>query len=261
MKLTEQVHLVGSGRFGMAISEDHDCNVYLIDGGGELALVDSGAGYAGELFELVRTAGFDPRRIGKVFLTHKHADHAGGAADLQRRTGATVLASAATAAAVQDAIAMDAGLEGARRSGGYPSDYRFDAISRVEVVSDGQTLQVGDLEVKVLDTAGHCDGHLAFVLEADGTLSVFTGDALLPGGEIVLQPRADLAVAASIASIERLESLRFDVLFPGHQSPALRGGFRHAGLAMLAVRAGRLPAAFRMPAFRDVVASDDRVAD
>ena len=40
MKITEEVYAVGGGRYGLGISNDFDCNVFLIDGGSELALVD-----------------------------------------------------------------------------------------------------------------------------------------------------------------------------------------------------------------------------
>ena len=59
MRLTERVHLVGSGRTGFNISDPYDCHVYLVDGGSELA------------------------RIGTILLTHAHADHAGWAAGLR----------------------------------------------------------------------------------------------------------------------------------------------------------------------------------
>lgn len=254
MQLTEHVHLIGSGRFGMTQSDDHDCNIYLLDGGAELALVDTGAGCdQGRLAELVRAAGFDPARVRSVFLTHKHADHSGGAGSFGAEHGAEVLASAETAAAVLDEPAFNVNLTAARRSGAYPASYRFRGPAEVTTVADGDKVPIGQLTMTVVDTVGHCAGHLSYLLSApDGSTAAFTGDALLPGGEIVLQPIADLSIPASLTAIERLAALRFDALMPGHQCPVLRAGYRHAEVALRAVAGGGMPAAFRTPALPSI---------
>lgn len=44
MRLAERVHLVASGQLGVGLTDDHDCHVYLLDGGAEYALVDAGGG-------------------------------------------------------------------------------------------------------------------------------------------------------------------------------------------------------------------------
>ena len=84
MRLSERVHLVGSGALGFDLSEAHDCHIYLVDGGNELALVDVGSGLGAERFLAnVGRQGFDPARIKHVLLTHGHGDHGGGAARIR----------------------------------------------------------------------------------------------------------------------------------------------------------------------------------
>ena len=93
MRLTPRVHLVGSGATGADLSNSYDCHVYLVDGGGPLALIDAGVGLEPELILAnVRAAGFDPAAIETIALTHAHADHGGGAGPLHELTGAEVLA-------------------------------------------------------------------------------------------------------------------------------------------------------------------------
>ena len=93
MRLTPRVHLVGSGATGADLSNPYDCHVYLVDGGGPLALIDAGVGLEPELILAnVRAAGFDPAAIETIALTHAHADHGGGAGPLHELTGAEVLA-------------------------------------------------------------------------------------------------------------------------------------------------------------------------
>ena len=91
MKLTDRVFLVGSGKCGFSITNDFDCHTYLIDGGSELALIDTGAGLQTErILAHVEADGFDPTRIGHLLLTHAHADHAGGASALRKQVNAAL---------------------------------------------------------------------------------------------------------------------------------------------------------------------------
>src|SRR6266542_1763850 len=77
MRLSERVHLVGSGSFGLDLSDPFDCHVYLLDGGDELALVDVGAGMGAEtIIENVRSCGFDPARIRHLLLTRTETTRA-----------------------------------------------------------------------------------------------------------------------------------------------------------------------------------------
>ena len=79
MRLTERVHLVGSGKSGADISNPYDSHVYLIDGASSLALIDAGVGIQPELIlENIHKEGFDPANISHIVVTHGHADHAGG---------------------------------------------------------------------------------------------------------------------------------------------------------------------------------------
>lgn len=81
--------------------------------------------------------------------THVHADHITGAGLLRQQLGSKSVVH-------RDAGAMCADL----------------------LVTDGVTLQVGDLDIEVRHTPGHTGGCVSYVM-AD---RVFTGDALLIGG-------------------------------------------------------------------------------
>jgi len=86
VRLTERIHLVGSGEPDLATSDPIDSQVYLVDTGDGLLCIDAGAGRSVERIQAeVRAGGLVPDEIRWVLLTHGHADHAGGAAAWRRR--------------------------------------------------------------------------------------------------------------------------------------------------------------------------------
>jgi len=245
VQLTHDVHLVGSGRNGLGLTDAFDCNVYLVDGGAELALLDAGAAVRPQpLFDEIERSGFALDRINHILLTHKHADHSAGAAELRRMTGARVYATAGTAAAIGDAEAFNAGLDRARRAGIYPADYVFQAVDVDEIVAEGDTIGVGALALRVIDTPGHCAYHCSFVMNSSVGTCVFTGDALFPGGTILLQPILDCSIPNTVTTIEKLAALELDALMGGHGAPILSDGHRHAQIALDRIRNGKLPLQF-----------------
>ena len=88
-------------------------------------------------------------RLTYVLDTHTHADHLSGVRRLARRTGATVLAHAASK------------LPGAVRR-----------------IKGGATFELGTKTVTILDAPGHTPDSLAVLVEGH----LFTGDALFAGG-------------------------------------------------------------------------------
>ncbi len=91
MKLTDSVYLVGGSAYGL--SPAGDCNVYLIDCGGESVLIDAGGGIGVKrILENVKRDGLDPKNIKIAILTHCHFDHIGGANELKEITGCRLVA-------------------------------------------------------------------------------------------------------------------------------------------------------------------------
>jgi hydroxyacylglutathione hydrolase len=242
MRLTPEIHLVGSGRNGLGLSDSFDCNVYLLDGGSDYALIDTGGGYRTEpMLEEIARSGVEPGQIGQILLTHKHGDHAGGAAELQRLTGARVFATAGTAAAVADAETFNNGLARARRAGIYPEDYVFRAVEVTDVIEAGDAIAVGNLELRVIDSPGHCSHHCSFVMESAAGRCLFSGDSLFPGGTVLLQPILDCSIPETVATIEALAGLEIDALMAGHAAPVLSNGDRHVQMALDRIRDGKIP--------------------
>ena len=106
---------------------------------------------AGPIAASVRALGFKVEDIRVILNSHAHFDHAGGIAELQRMSGATVRAMPWSAAVL--------------RSGTAPrSDPQFgiaplmSPARNVELISDGGTVRVGPVSLTAHATPGHTPG-------------------------------------------------------------------------------------------------------
>ena len=229
MKLSERVHLVGSGSNGFDLTDAYDCHVYLINGGDELALIDVGAGMGAEaILANVRKDGLDPKRIKHVVLTHGHGDHAGGTARVRRLLGeTTVYASGVIADVLRTGDEQGVSLDLAKLAGIYPMDYRLEAFQVDQELEEGATIDVGEVRLHVYDTPGHSDGHVSLLLEDAGERMLFAGDVIFFGGKILLQAIHDCRLDAQIRSLRKLRELAITALFPGHLTLSFKDGQRH----------------------------------
>jgi len=92
-------------------------------------------------------------KLSQILVTHHHADHTGGIAELKAHHQCRVIAPAAEAARVPMAD---------------------------ETVSEGDHVRVGNLEARVIETPGHTAGHIAYFFPKDKV--AFVGDTLFSVG-------------------------------------------------------------------------------
>lgn len=117
---------------------------------GQRALVVDPGESSGVLAWLAR----EGLRLDTILITHHHADHTGGVAELRRSTGARVIGPA-----------KETMPEPLQRVGG------------------GETIEALGLRFEVIDVPGHTAGHVAFYAASmDGAPLVFCGDTLFSGG-------------------------------------------------------------------------------
>lgn len=246
MKLTENAYLVGGGTWGgMGLTPGPDCNVYLIDGGDALALVDAGSGVAGSpeaIAGWITGHGFALADVTTILITHMHGDHIGGVAALAALTGAQVFASPLTTGVLAGADEETSSIRIARDAGIYPADFRLAALPGVISIDDGATIAIGAVAVTAIATPGHSEGHLSFLADAPTRRDLFAGDIVFWRGRVLMQSIPGCDVMALAASIERLAGLGpIEGLFPGHGPVTLSGANRHIDAAAEQVRALRIP--------------------
>lgn len=233
MRLTEHIDLIGSGQMGFDLTNNLDCHVYLVHDGDDAVIVDAGAGVdIGPILAQIDRSGVPRSAIRRLLLTHAHGDHAGGARALHNALGLKVHASQRASQYVRDGDERAISLDRAREPGGYPEDYAFAACPVAGELRDGDRLTVGSLEIEVIETPGHCGGHLSYLLHRPGGTDLFAGNAIFALGRILLQYIWDCSVVDSCESVKRLTAIRPDGLFPGHGAVSIERGWMHLYSAM-----------------------------
>jgi len=168
-------------------------NTYLVGTGRRPLLLDTGQGVAAYLPLLVRAVGEVRRADGlqEIVLTHGHADHVGGVAQVREQFSPLGVAK-------MPWPGQDGNLE-------------FEAIGDgSEIGTDGATL-------RAVWTPGHARDHLCFYLAEEKAL--FTGDVVLGAGTTVIPPDGDLG--DYLDSLRRILALDVEVIYPAH-GPAIR---------------------------------------
>jgi hydroxyacylglutathione hydrolase len=179
--------------FRQFVDDDLGCASYLVgDPEAGLAIVVDPAFRIEQYLEAARAAGV---RIERTLETHTHADHVSGHGRLALEHDVPVGIHPLAAPV-------------------YP----------FEPVEDGQVVEVGAVQVRVVHTPGHRPEHCAFVVDDHIAL---TGDSLFVGDAA----RPDLAVAARegaqdlFHSLAKLTALGDAVeVYPGHVAGSLCGG-------------------------------------
>ena len=232
MQIDSNLYLVGSGQLGFDMTDPFDCHVYLFDAGGTFVVFDAGTGMGTEqMLSVCQQDGLDLAKIDRLYLTHAHIDHAGGAAHLREQTGLTVCAGPSTAKIVstgdEDAVCLPA----AKAAGSYPVDYVYRPCPVERVLEAGEVVEIGSLKIEAIFTPGHSHDHYCYLVTTPEKRYLIAGDAIFFGGKIILQNTYDCNVPDTIASIQRLTEYEFEALLPAHLNFSLKNGRRHIDTA------------------------------
>ncbi len=224
MRLTPRLYLVGSGEVGL--SDPDDCHVYLLDGGGEYALIDAGLGTERSIAGILATIeceGLDPTRLRTIILTHCHSDHAGGANYFRERFGCRVIAPAGEREFLERGRDI------------------VPPIAVDRAVDDGDTIEVGALTLTAHCVPSHSEATTAYRVDTPEGRLLFAGDIVFANGVIGLINYTGSDLANYRANIGRLGGLGIDALLPGHLVFSLGDGQRHIDVAIRRLQEGFVP--------------------
>ena len=208
MQVTEHVHAI---KIPFAVPTRF-VYAYLIYGK-QICLVDSGIAPAKEIIlAYIQNSGRDPKEISWLVQTHSHADHIGLSAEIKKISGCKVAAHGAEKAWIED-------IELQYRERPTPTfrSYVQNSVGIDLVVSDGDTVDLGGgLALRAIDTPGHSNGSVSYLLPADRAL--FSGDAIPPVGGLPIYSDV-LAAIQSIRKLRRISGLK--ALFSSWHDPIL----------------------------------------
>jgi hydroxyacylglutathione hydrolase len=194
--------------------EGVNCNVYLVEDGGKLILIDTGLfrSYK-KIVKYIEELGHKPADVSTIVLTHFHIDHVGSLKKMSELTGAKVAADEADA----DYIA-------GKKAPPKPKNLMLKALSSLVkpapvdvniVLKDGD--KVGKLTV--IHTPGHSEGSIS-LLDAERKV-MFVGDAVrFMGGKLEgPPPQFTLDEVKAKESIGKIATYDFDIMLSGHGQP------------------------------------------
>ena len=205
---------------------------YLIDGGGEHALIDCGGKKgAAQISNALEELQIAPEAVRWLIVTHAHLDHGGCAGEMMRRLPNATLAGHPSAVK----HLSDPQLKLAAAARGLYGDEFFEREygellpieqSRVRPLADGEEITMPGINLRAIYTPGHAWHHLSIMHEAAGIM--YAGDAY---GVSYCKDKNDDSVVLQVTPPTQFnpEALLNSVRLM-HESPAKHFALSHFGL-------------------------------
>jgi len=178
-------------------------------------LLDGGFAETAPMIEAnVRKLGFKLEDVKILLSSHAHFDHAGGLAELQRKTGARLYAGAGD---------VDLLARGGSGDFAFGDRLRFPAVQVDHPVHDGETVRLGGTTLTAHATPGHTRGCTSWsmVIEEGGKRYdvVFVGSTTInPGVHLAGKPSYPGIAEDYAKSFATLKALPCDIFLGSHAS-------------------------------------------
>jgi glyoxylase-like metal-dependent hydrolase (beta-lactamase superfamily II) len=206
VKIVEGIHHV----------EGINANVYLVEDGDKLILIDTGLPRNDKkIINYIEGLGRKPTDVSTIVLTHFHIDHVGSAKKMKELTNAKV--------AVHE---LDADYVAGKKAPPKPKNLMFKALGSVfkaAPVEPELLLKDNDKvgRLIVIHTPEHSEGSIS-LLDAERKV-MFAGDAIrFMDGKITGSPEQfTLDMDKAKDSIRRISTFDFDILLSGHGQPLM----------------------------------------
>jgi glyoxylase-like metal-dependent hydrolase (beta-lactamase superfamily II) len=196
-------------------------NGYLVNTGGKLVLIDTGAGNLfgptlGKLLANLKASGYQPEQVDEIYLTHLHPDHVGGLAT----GGKTAFPNAIVRADKHDTDfwLSQANLDKAPADskgffqGAMASISPYSTVKHLQPITAAGELTPG---ISANASYGHTPGHTTYTVESKGKKLVLIGDLIHVGAVQFDHPEVTIGFdsdnkAAAAARLQAFKALAKD---------------------------------------------------
>ncbi len=173
---------------------------YLVEDGGELAIIDTGTPHSlPQILDAISAMGATPAQVRYVIPTHVHLDHAGGAGQLmQACPQATLIVHPRGQPHMVDPSKLQAGATAVYGEQAFRRDFgelRAIPEQRTLAAADLQNFALGGRTLQFLHTPGHANHHGCVFDQHSGYL--YTGDTFGLGYREFRHERGPLLVATT----------------------------------------------------------------
>lgn len=223
-KITDRILLLGC----------RESCVYLIDGGGEYAIVGGGMVHiVPEILAQIKQFDISEEKIRRIIIQHAHFDHCGIVSYFKRRwpwmdvtasaRAKTLLSTPKVITAIEQLNQMLLDKYG-RRQEAEELGLSFSGIDVDTVVGNGDTLSCGDVSMEIIDVPGHSSCSIAVYLREEKAL--FGSDAGgIPFGDRVFTA-ANSNFDKYMVSLRKMLSYDFEIYLAEHYGAVTGKGAR-----------------------------------
>jgi glyoxylase-like metal-dependent hydrolase (beta-lactamase superfamily II) len=185
-------------------------NCYVVSNERHDAIVVDPGGPMKEVISYIERNGL---RVARIMLTHGHGDHIMGLGEIR------ALASEGVCVQTEDSGYLVSASKNLSAIMGRAAEFK----AADSLLSDGDSIQMGNMKIEVIHTPGHTRGGVCFYITEGPDALLISGDTLfarsvgrtdLPGGD----------EATLVESLKKLESLPDSLpVYPGHGPATVLG--------------------------------------
>ena len=176
-------------------------NCYIIETRADRCVAVDIGGDADEFLNFIKSKNLE---LSKILLTHGHFDHMEGVDEVQKKTGAEVYIHSEDAEFLENPELSLSGLF--RRP--------LQKIENYNIINDGDIIKDSDIEFKVMQTSGHTNGSVCYIVESEKI--IFSGDTIF-SGSIGRTTYPTGSTEKMWESLKKLSLIEGDyIIYPGH---------------------------------------------
>ena len=182
-----------------------NCYIIASDEDSKAAVIDPGAD-APEILQRLKALNLD---LELIINTHGHYDHTGADSDLAHEYPVPVYIGSKDIGMLNDP---------SKNLSLYLGE-RSNQVETVKELKEGQILEMGELEIRTIETPGHTKGSISLLVQSN----LFTGDLLFQGS-VGRTDFPDSSYADLLKSLNKIADLPDETLvYPGHGPATVLG--------------------------------------